>query len=80
MASNAQKRRRAKIPKGVRYEYKGKTYKFICVCKMRIGKQWIIAIMYQSYEDNRMYVREKAEWEEKFKIVKDISSPIESKL
>lgn len=71
MGSNAAKRKRAKSPKGTRYEYKGKTYKFICVCKMRVGTIWIMAIMYQSYEDGRMYVREKGEWEEKFKIVTD---------
>lgn len=71
MSSNAAKRARTKAPKGTRYEYKGKTYKFICVCKMRVGTIWVMAIMYQSYEDSRMYVREKGEWEEKFKPVTD---------
>jgi hypothetical protein len=76
MSSNAQKRKRAKAPKGTRYEYKGKLYKFIAVCKMRIGTIWVMAIMYQSYEDNRMYVREKGEWEEKFKkVIDEINSP-----
>lgn len=69
MSSNAQKRRRAKAPTGKRYEHSGKVYKFITVCKIRIGTIWVMAIMYQSYEDNRMYVREKGEWEEKFKLV-----------
>lgn len=75
MASNAAKRKRMKSPAGTRYEYNGKKYKFISVCKMRIGTVWVMAIMYQSYEDGRMYVREKGEWEEKFKPVIDNSNP-----
>lgn len=67
MSSNLAKRKRQKAPKGTRYEYEGKLYKFIAVCKMRIGKVWVMAIAYQSYEDGRIYVREKGEWESKFK-------------
>jgi len=71
MSSNAAKRKRAKPPSKTRYQYKDKLYKFISVCKMRIGTIWVMAIMYQSYDDGRMYVREKGEWEEKFKEVID---------
>lgn len=71
MSSNAAKRKRQKAPGGKRYEYNGKLYKFIFVGKMRIGTIWVMAIIYQSYEDNRIYVREKGEFEEKFKLITD---------
>lgn len=50
----------------IRYEYKGVAYKVIFTSKMKIGQVWLKCIIYQSYKDKKIYVREAGEFFEKF--------------
>lgn len=53
----------------VRYEFNGNIYKVIFVSKMKIGQLWVPCIIYQSYKDKKIWVRERGEFFEKFKPV-----------
>lgn len=53
----------------LRYSYKDGTYKIIYIAKMKIGQVWLKCVIYQSYKDKRIYVREHGDFFEKFKEV-----------
>jgi hypothetical protein len=59
------------MPKQKRYMYKDQTYQFIFTGKMKIGQVWIMCCIYKSYKDGRIYVRERGDFNEKFKPVVD---------
>lgn len=53
------------------YEYKGKPYTIMSETKMKVGKAWVDAIVYQTLYENKdgvYWVREKGEFYEKFKL------------
>lgn len=51
----------------IRYEYKGAIYKVLFISKMKIGQVWLRCIVYQSYKDKKIWVREHGDFFEKFK-------------
>lgn len=51
----------------IRYEYKEQPYKVMFISKMKIGQVWLRCVIYQSYKDKKIYVREHGEFFEKFK-------------
>lgn len=55
----------------IRYEYKGSIYKIMFVSKMKIGQLWVRCVIYQSYKDKKIWVREHGEFFEKFKPVSE---------
>lgn len=55
----------------IRYEYNGVIYKVVFTSKMRIGQVWLPCIVYQSYKDKKIYVREQGDFFEKFHPVKN---------
>ena len=55
----------------LRYEYNGNIYKVIYISKMKIGQVWLPCVIYQSYKDKKIWVREHGDFFEKFKIHKD---------
>jgi hypothetical protein len=55
----------------MRYEYKGVIYKIMFIAKMKIGQVWLRCVIYQSYKDKRIYVREHGDFFEKFIPAKD---------
>lgn len=59
------------ISKSNRYTYKNQIYSYIFQAKMKIGQVWIMCIVYKSYKDQRIYVRERGDFNEKFKPVVD---------
>ena len=54
-----------------RYTYKDQVYQFLFTAKMKIGQVWIVCCVYKSYKDGRIYVRERGDFNEKFKPVVD---------
>lgn len=59
------------------YEYKGKKYKFITdtVRKCTIKNEWIGVVIYESFEDGNIYVRDGEEFYTKFKEVYCFNMP-----
>jgi len=58
------------------YSYKGNTYQVLLESsKVKIGKQWLPCIVYQSLAEGETYVREKEDFFEKFTQIDSI--PIE---
>jgi len=53
----------------IRYAYKDGVYKVMFTSKMKIGQVWLKCIIYQSYKDKKIWVREAGEFFEKFKPV-----------
>lgn len=53
----------------MRYEYNGNIYKVVFTSKMKIGQVWLKCIVYQSYKDQKIWVREAGDFFEKFKPV-----------
>lgn len=51
--------------------YKEQIYQFLFTAKMKIGQVWIVCCVYKSYKDGRIYVRERGDFNEKFKPVVD---------
>lgn len=57
------------------YEYKGQRYRYVFTGKMKIGQVWVMCIVYKSYKDGRIYIRERGDFNEKFKPANLTSSP-----
>lgn len=53
----------------IRYEYNDTIYKVVFTSKMKIGQLWLNCIVYQSYKDKKIWVREAGDFFEKFKPV-----------
>lgn len=53
----------------IRYAYKDAIYKVMFISKMKIGQLWVRCIIYQSYKDKKIWVREHGDFFEKFKPV-----------
>lgn len=49
------------------YTYKNNTYSIMFESQMKIGQAWIDCIVYQSHRDDKIYVRERGDFFEKFK-------------
>lgn len=54
----------------LRYEYKEVIYKIMFISKMKIGQVWLRCVIYQSYKDKKIWVREHGDFFEKFKEIK----------
>lgn len=52
-----------------KYTYKGNSYELLYEALMKVGEQWIESIVYQSSFGTR-YVRNKKDFNEKFKLIK----------
>lgn len=59
----------------MRYEYNGNIYKVMFTSKMKIGQVWLKCIIYQSYKDKKIWVREHGDFFEKFKPVANENKP-----
>lgn len=55
--------------RAVRYQYNGNIYKVMFISKMKIGQVWLSCVIYQSYKDKKIWVREHGDFFEKFKPV-----------
>lgn len=55
----------------IRYIYNGVIYKVMFISKMKIWQVWLPCVVYQSYKDKKIYVREHGDFFEKFKESKD---------
>lgn len=53
----------------MKYEYKGKPYMKVSKVKIKVGSLWVEGILYKSLTDQKLYVREKGEFLEKFKSI-----------
>lgn len=51
----------------IRYTYKDQVYKVMFISKMKIGQVWVRCVIYQSYKDKKIWVREHGDFFEKFK-------------
>lgn len=53
------------------YEYKGKHYKYLQTAQMKhpTTREWVVAVLYTPMEGSELCIREKEEFEQRFKTI-----------